>query len=459
MKKRAIAVVLVWVIFLCFVWQFRTESYADPFTASQIGSLTYAMMQSWGINFTAGSATAGGMNDFMTNQVEDYVNSQGGSIADVFVGQIAVDVAGKLVVGQQMYNSVVGFVGWLKDKFGLSTSESTLTDGQYAGEFLPTGVHAGIIGTQPTGEGLEVLFYSPSTPTTGYNGYNTCAVYVNGTYKGGPGAGYAHNFLPIYSVNFTGTSVILYARAQNINDGSQQWRGFTVATISSLDNSLSWSVPQDWSMPTVLNPDKEWTGTIGGYSAPDTNLEDLLGDIDQAVADNNLVVDGEVIDVPIPPSPQPTVAPDIPLQDVPWEGLNDLIDNSTESVTESIGEAATDITGAIEGTQEAVESLEETITESLDVPAASEITGRKFDLSTLFPFCIPFDIYRMLQAFDGTPEAPHVQLPFVIQSIGFSYTFDLDFSAFDSVAAIMRTVEFIAFGIFLAFSTSKVIRW
>lgn len=77
----------------------------------------------------------------------------------------------------------------------------------------------------------------------------------------------------------------------------------------------------------------------------------------------------------------------------------------------------------------------------------------------LFPFCIPFDIYNMLKALDASPTAPHVQLPFVIQSIGFSYLLDLDFSAFDPVAAIMRQMELICYGLALAWATSKVIKW
>ena len=436
MKKRALAVVLVWAIFVSFVWQFRIKSYADPFTASQIASTAYAMMQSWGISFTSGAATASGMNDFMSGQVNDYVNSQGGSIADIFTGNIAVDLAGKLVVGQQMYNAIKGFADWLIDKFGLSEEETELSPG-----FI---------------EGWTVEFSHP-TVYQDKNVYQTVTFYKNGVEQFHESSHYYGTYT--FEIKSSSSKFNLWVNVPYTYMKKDYTYSTVLETVDVVPNTLSWD-GSDYVEPTVLNPDKEWTGTIGGYSTPDTNLDQLLGGIDQAMADNNLVVDGEVIDVPVPPTPVPEpVAPDTPLQDVPWEGLNDLINSNTGEITDSIGEAASDITGAIEGTQEAVESLEGLIAESLAVPGAQDINERKFNLSTLFPFCIPFDIYRMLQAFDGTPEAPHVQLPFVIQSLGFSYTFDLDFSAFDPVASIMRTVEFIAFGVFLAFATSKVIRW
>lgn len=108
---------------------------------------------------------------------------------------------------------------------------------------------------------------------------------------------------------------------------------------------------------------------------------------------------------------------------------------------------------------EHTESIKDSVEQVTQTPEMEELPRFKFDLREFFPFCIPFDIYRLLQKFDGTPTAPHVQLPIVIDSIGFNYILDLDFSVFDPVAQVMRTVEFIVFALALAWATSKVIKW
>lgn len=132
--------------------------------------------------------------------------------------------------------------------------------------------------------------------------------------------------------------------------------------------------------------------------------------------------------------------------------VSGAIDQAVSDVQSAISEQTAALDESLSATAEGVETIAEAIEDE-------EINWRKFDLKGLFPFCIPFDIYNMLKALDASPTAPHVQLPFVIQSIGFSYLLDLDFSAFDPVAAIMRQMELICYGLALAWATSKVIKW
>lgn len=75
------------------------------------------------------------------------------------------------------------------------------------------------------------------------------------------------------------------------------------------------------------------------------------------------------------------------------------------------------------------------------------------DLKEVFPFCIPFDLLAILAVFRVTNrEAPII-----------SFTFPdgnqivLDFSIFDGVAGLMRTLELIAFVIGLAIVTRRLI--
>lgn len=520
MKKKIISVILIIILIFSVVFISRNKVYADPFTAGQIASTSYALFNSWGISFTATNASASGMSNFMTNEIESYVNSRGGSISDVFIGDIAVDVAGKLVVAQDMYNSILTFGEWLKDKYSLSSEDFSLCNGFIDGKEIGKDTASPEVIQD---SGLYPIYGSPKTNTHGVTFYQSAKLYngpylvstqtITGNYGWSLG----------YSIDYYGNQVRLLLPRYSVSDGI--YRGvnaFPVATTGQfpVTDSLSWN-GSDYIEPTVLNPDKEWTGTIGGYSVPDTNLDQLLGNIDQAVADNNLVVDGEVIDIPIPtPTPVP-IDPGTPLGDVPWEGLDTNLQNlydqgleeigkigeAQDAITDSIydqtgalegaiadnagvvsgaidqavsdvnqglqtqtgalsgaiGQAVSDVTDAINTQTEALsETAAATAAATEDIADALEdesINWRKFDLRGLFPFCIPFDIYNMLQAFDAAPIAPHVQLPFVIESIGFSYTIDLDFSGFDQVAAVMRQMELIVYGIALAWATSKVIKW
>lgn len=78
------------------------------------------------------------------------------------------------------------------------------------------------------------------------------------------------------------------------------------------------------------------------------------------------------------------------------------------------------------------------------------------NLSSFFPFCIPFDVVDFCRQFQATPQAPSITFPFpyVTNNGGVAFiekTFDL--SQFDAVAQLVRRLELIAFIVGLAFVT------
>lgn len=74
------------------------------------------------------------------------------------------------------------------------------------------------------------------------------------------------------------------------------------------------------------------------------------------------------------------------------------------------------------------------------------------DLRNFFPFCIPFDVYAFLQAFDVEPEAPSVTWLFPTGT-GQYVEQTIDLSPFNAVASVVRTLELIAFIVGLAMVT------
>lgn len=154
--------------------------------------------------------------------------------------------------------------------------------------------------------------------------------------------------------------------------------------------------------------------------------------------------------------------------------VNDYITGVRGAIESEDGTADVNITDA-EGV-ESTQTME--IDQTTDIPVESEITAEMvnqgevistatpsteiadytIDLRNYFPFCIPWDLYDMVTLLVADPVAPHVQYPFVIEPLNVNYTIDLDFSEFDSVATVLRTMELLAAGIGLALMTKRLIQ-
>lgn len=80
------------------------------------------------------------------------------------------------------------------------------------------------------------------------------------------------------------------------------------------------------------------------------------------------------------------------------------------------------------------------------------------DLSSLFPFCIPYDLIHLVSVLDADPVAPEWQVPFKVPAYGIDYTFDLDLSTFDDVAKIFRLGETLLFILGLILLTRNLIK-
>lgn len=202
---------------------------------------------------------------------------------------------------------------------------------------------------------------------------------------------------------------------------------------------------------------------LSGYTIGD---DQILGDPDKlgglTGADTNVVAPPDIINWP----------------DFGGNGgyidVNDYITGVRGAIESEDGTADVNITDS-EGV-ESTQTME--IDQTTDIPVESETTAEMvnqgevistatpsteladytIDLRNYFPFCIPWDLYDMVTILVADPVAPHVQYPFVIEPLNINYTIDLDFSQFDSVAAVLRTMELLAAGIGLALMTKRLIQ-
>ncbi len=96
---------------------------------------------------------------------------------------------------------------------------------------------------------------------------------------------------------------------------------------------------------------------------------------------------------------------------------------------------------------------------ALDPTDIEIVNNYKFDLTQVFPFCLPFDLIRFLEALAAEPEAPRFEIPFVVPALGIDLTYVIDLSFMDEVMEIVRFCELVGFCFALVMLTPKMIKW
>lgn len=227
----------------------------------------------------------------------------------------------------------------------------------------------------------------------------------------------------------------------DINDLLDSWDG---AWNPNMDNTAStdgftgsrdeWNQKQGLfdptaNMPTVLNPgvsipvpaDKDISIDIGSYLDALQRVLDKLADRTISGVDK---ADGIPIewDIPDVVTPDPAVDKDDP---VPNDDKTPI--TSTDPVDPSTNPTM----------------------------AAGPL---KFNLTNIFPFCIPFDIKDMLTKLSAEPVAPNYTINWNIPIINTNLQFTVDLSQFNNIALICRRMELLLFIIGLAIVTRNLIR-
>lgn len=81
-------------------------------------------------------------------------------------------------------------------------------------------------------------------------------------------------------------------------------------------------------------------------------------------------------------------------------------------------------------------------------------------IQKVFPFCIPWDFYLLVKTLSAEPKAPKFEwtITYFDRKKKKEEKLEIDFSVFDSVAKVLRTMELLAFIIFLTLKTRDLIK-
>ena len=137
--------------------------------------------------------------------------------------------------------------------------------------------------------------------------------------------------------------------------------------------------------------------------------------------------------------------------EITWEQYWQLIGVYNPAIGSSIPTVGTvdPVTGTITNT--------EISTGTVVTPSA--ITDYSVDLTSFFPFCLPFDIYAFFELLAADPEAPHLEFDIPFPYMVEPWHLVIDLSAWDSVAELARRLELLAFIIGLCvFTREKFLR-
>lgn len=248
-------------------------------------------------------------------------------------------------------------------------------------------------------------------------------------------------------------------------------------TLSCSDKCISWSAVDNLSSGTVtiicengtLNdgvdvifPEEDLAYDIcylPGYDLSATYANGAYDVVTSGRTWDGADVAGDVVitmpdelttDIPFQDLYDKVVAGDIPFTDVlddagviPVDTTldRDLVGGGT--ISGAIVDTAINNAPTIDDTKE--ETDENGQTAQRDIPMT-------FDLSKLFPFCIPFDIIDFLGVLSAKPVAPCIEWPIQYPTLNGMETYNLkiDLSEFDEVASLLREMETLVFIVGLA---------
>lgn len=182
----------------------------------------------------------------------------------------------------------------------------------------------------------------------------------------------------------------------------------------------------------VITPGRTWNGTDVAGDVTLTYPEDLAADI------------------PFQDWYDDVVAGDIPFDDA-LTGIGAIaVDTDADAVLEGEGSISDAIIDSTIGNAPSIDDTKEDVSEDGETVISN--VPMTFDLSKLFPFCIPFDIIDFLAVLSAPPEAPCFVWPIQYPTASGMETYELeiDLSQFDEVAELLRTMETLVFIIGLA---------
>ena len=139
------------------------------------------------------------------------------------------------------------------------------------------------------------------------------------------------------------------------------------------------------------------------------------------------------------------------------EGIDALTDSQLRDILDEL-----ELEGANALTVDQVRELMNERDKAQGVELELELDLKKYEVDSgiinKFPFCIPFDLVRVIKKMDSTATAPRFEFPFKFQRLGINETIVLDLSQFEKVAVVVRWFVLVSYLLLLIYTTRSLIK-
>lgn len=458
--------ILVLLILVCYVFFVMVTVPAQAVAvelALGVGCtvLVIAVLATMGLTFRSNGIE--GVEDWLQPKLTTYATDSGyGSIADWLgvstIGDLFLLSAGKGWVGAGILNKILQFAReWFAD-VGIQSGGPVI--GSLGAGVAMSELHSSGWNGTMSGVGIsdnEILVsYNNAGGTLGsngnYSGHSNLVVYLPDP-------------LTTYTFTVTSNNLSGYVNAGVIPMFTEESGRVYSGNLSNVIRNVGQTI-------TVSNPNRYHYLRIVDYVTA-KSIAVTNGTIGISVSGtNDFYEDGSFS---IEPGSTVTIPNDLPMGQVYGLGgdafrtatsPDDALQNVVDDLSTADGYTADP--GTVDGYEipEDDKWLYVPITEindALQVISGMNVNGPKQSpgLTTVFPFCIPWDIYHFFEALAADPTPPRFEATLRLPAaIGGDQTIVLDFNTttWNTLAQILRTMELLAFCVGLAVITRHLIR-
>lgn len=250
----------------------------------------------------------------------------------------------------------------------------------------------------------------------------------------------------MYNLNFGNYSTGRYSWYYQVYGSNFPWFAPSDVVGNSVQEKYQYILNQYYAGAYTTASEDVDLSPLEGEDAVATSTENTLVGAGSIAQEENgeIVIDG-----------------DIPLN---LAGLNidEWLKNLADSITNyqtAVKALGAEVVNTSTMTQEEITEIAQALNPA--VAGTDYITGNyTVNLTDLFPFCIPFDLYKIIRCFDADPVAPSATITIPVGYDGNSFTweqYEISLEDFSPVASVVRVFEYVLFIIGLMLITRKLI--
>ena len=442
MKLRVLALALAILAFFIFVGSpFQQAAQALVIESGALIAIIISALAAMGITFiTTGAFDS--LEDYVGSLFNDYCANRNMTFEEATSGiQVGSTSLGKLVINNRFVQLIQGFAAYVKALLGLQNNDYQVIqrEGSSIGSIAVNLLPLFVIRDENGNERLcKLSWYYVE------NGEHITPddVYVALLDKSGNNDAFTVALVSRTSYSNLTMEYIALDNGANLGTGNASLTGHYLSSFYV----ANWYIQRlAIAFTRTLNPTPSYTYSEIAQALNSSTNADY----------NNIGIYIDTHDIVLPDDDDRYTVGDGAIIDVgaDWgDSYGEIVDDTIPDAFSDGKTADTSIT--YEDEEAATEQVEDTPAQSVSQSANDyQVNG----LTTVFPFCIPFDLYNFVACLAADPVAPSFTWRFYVPGIC-DESIEIDLSEFNAAAQILRTMELLLFCVGLAFVTRKIIR-